>query len=134
MDYDWGKKDDNLGETIIDVDQLLAAGGRPVVLPLFRKQGLLGRGAYAQQMLRGMPSAVAVSATASPLPLTAVFPHGAPVRPSPGAPPTLPPEPPSARRNAAHLAFLPPSVPVQALRAPGSRAAPAGSAYRSTAR
>lgn len=84
MDYDYGKKDDVLGETVVDVDRLLAAGGRPVVLPLFRRQGLFGKGAYAPQELRGQPSVVAVSATPSHLPVTTLFPHGAPTgRPSP---------------------------------------------------
>ena len=39
MDYDWGKKDDMLGECAVQLGDLLA-GGQPVSMPLYRK----GRG------------------------------------------------------------------------------------------
>jgi len=44
MDYDWGKRDDMLGECVVKLDDLLAGGttlghpsGRPVSMPLYRK-------------------------------------------------------------------------------------------------
>lgn len=85
MDYDPGKRDDLCGETVIDVDALLAYNGRAVTLPLFRRQGMFGKGAYeAQNGKTGRPSVVAVSATLSHLPLTTLF-QGSepPSRPSP---------------------------------------------------
>jgi hypothetical protein len=66
-DRDRGRpRDDVLGECVIDVDALLASGGETVTLPLFRRQGLLGRGAYGPQLgADGAPSIVVVSAAPS---------------------------------------------------------------------
>jgi hypothetical protein len=65
-DADFGKKDDALGEAWIDVDALLALNGAQATLPLFRKQGLMGGGAYKPQMGKdGAPSVVVVSAVPS---------------------------------------------------------------------
>ena len=44
MDYDWGKRDDMLGECVVRLGELMSqtilAGGQPVSMPLYRK----GRG------------------------------------------------------------------------------------------
>ena len=48
MDYDWGTKDDELGECLLDVDELLAMNGADVTVPLFRKvgKGMFSGGTY----------------------------------------------------------------------------------------
>lgn len=62
-DYDWGKRDDLLGECLLSVDGLLAAGGQPLTLHMYRKQGLLGQ--YGPCVVNGQPSTVVVSAVLS---------------------------------------------------------------------
>ena len=48
MDYDWGTKDDELGECLLDVDELLAMNGADVTVPLWRHagKGVFSSGAY----------------------------------------------------------------------------------------
>jgi len=60
LDYDYGRKDDVLGECLVDVDALLAAPGQMVSLPLFRKQGIMGH--YGPQLVHGQPSMVTLCA------------------------------------------------------------------------
>jgi hypothetical protein len=64
LDYDFGMRDDVLGECLVDVDAVLAAGGAPVTLPLMRKQGLLRT--YGPQLVAGAASVVTLSAVAEP--------------------------------------------------------------------
>ena len=61
LDFDWGKRDDVLGECLVDVDALLAAPGQLATLPLFRRQGLTR--AYGPQLgSGGQPSVVTLCA------------------------------------------------------------------------
>ena len=48
MDYDWGTKDDELGECLLDVDELLSMNGADVTVPLWRHagKGVFSSGAY----------------------------------------------------------------------------------------
>ena len=59
LDYDFGKKDDVLGECFVDVDALLAAQGL-TTLPLYRRQGLVR--SYGPQLVNGQPSVITLCA------------------------------------------------------------------------
>jgi hypothetical protein len=63
LDFDFGQRDDVLGECLVDVDALLAAPGQLATLPLFRK-GLVH--AYGPQMVSGQPSVVTLCAFPEP--------------------------------------------------------------------
>ena len=64
LDYDFGQRDDLLGECLVDVDALLAMPGQIASLPLYRKQGLLGH--YGPQIVHGQPSMVTLCALPEP--------------------------------------------------------------------
>jgi hypothetical protein len=65
LDYDWGKKDDELGEVLIDVDALLAQNGAPVTLNLHRNKGVVRKSYEPALGKGGVPSQVVVSAVPS---------------------------------------------------------------------
>lgn len=64
LDYDFGQKDDVLGECLLDVDALLAAPGQLVSVPLWRRQGLTR--SYAPQLVHGQPSMLQLCALPEP--------------------------------------------------------------------
>ena len=57
MDYDWGKRDDMLGECTVRLADLLARGGEAVSFPLFRKGG----GGRGEVTLSAAPSAAGIT-------------------------------------------------------------------------
>jgi len=65
LDYDWGKKDDELGECLVDVDALLAQNGAPVTLNLYRNKGLMMKSYEPALGKGGVPSQVVISAVPS---------------------------------------------------------------------
>lgn len=57
MDYDWGKRDDMLGECTVRLADLLARGGEAVSFPLFRKGG----GDRGEVTVSAAPSAAGIT-------------------------------------------------------------------------
>ena len=64
LDFDFGQRDDVLGECLVDVDALLAAPGQVATLPLCRVQGLMRK--YGPQVVSGQPSVVTLCAFPEP--------------------------------------------------------------------